>query len=345
MSNAIGSVMLILLLAAGVSGCRNDVRAASGAPLEGSLLNVSYDPTRELYAEINREFARAWSQTAGQTLSVKQSHGGSGKQARAVIDGLEADIVTLALGYDIDVMHERAALLPQDWRARLPHDSVPYSSTVVLVVRAGNPKQIHGFDDLARGDVSVITPNPKTSGGARWNYLALWGHALSAHGGDEVKAREFVGRVFGSVPVLDSGARAATTTFMERGIGDVLIAWESEALLTLRRIGRDDFEIVMPARSIVAETPVALVDKYADKHGTRRLAEAYLNFLYSPEGQRIAAKHHFRPRDPRAMGEHAAQFGEVQGFTVDELCGSWAKAQQVHFADGAIFDQLYRPGK
>jgi sulfate transport system substrate-binding protein len=337
-----------------VGGCRRQETDAAAAAELGrsdsakaiSLLNVSYDPTRELYGEINPLFAASWaSKNNGQAVTVKQSHGGSGKQGRAVIDGLEADVVTLALAYDIDAVNENGGLIPKDWQSRLPNNSTPYTSTIVLLVRKGNPKQIRDWDDLVRDGVQVITPNPKTSGGARWNYLAAWGYALSKNESDETKAREFVARLFKNVPVLDSGARGATTTFLERGIGDVLIAWENEALLTLKDIGKGNFELVTPTLTILAEPPVTIVDKYAAKHGTEAVAKAYLEFLYTPEAQRIAGKHYYRPRDESVAKEFAEQFPNVKLFTIDEIFGGWQKAQKTHFADGAIFDQIYQPGK
>lgn len=345
--------LTLLLLALG-SGCRKQEADAAAAadPTRGkapeaiSLLNVSYDPTRELYSEINPLFSAAWAaKNNGQVITIKQSHGGAGKQARAVIDGLESDVVTLALAYDIDAMHEQGGIIPKDWQTRLPHNSTPYTSTIVLLVRKGNPKQIRDWDDLVREGVQVITPNPKTSGGARWNYLAAWGYALGKNGNDETKAREFVGRLFKNVPVLDSGARGSTTTFVERGIGDVLIAWENEALLTLKQIAKDKFELVAPSLSILAEPPVTVTDKYAAKHGTEAAAKAYLEFLYTPEAQRIAAKHYYRPSDASVAKEFAEVFADVKLFTIDELFGGWQKAQKTHFADGAIFDQIYQPGK
>ena len=345
--------LTMLLLAFG-GGCRKQEADAAAAteparktPEAISLLNVSYDPTRELYAEINPLFAAAWAaKNDGQALTIKQSHGGSGKQARAVIDGLEADVVTLALAYDVDALHEQGGgIIPKDWQTRLPHNSTPYTSTIVLLVRKGNPKQIRDWDDLVRDGVQVITPNPKTSGGARWNYLAAWGYALGKNNNDETKAREFVARLFKNVPVLDSGARGSTTTFVERGMGDVLIAWENEALLTLKEIGKDKFELVAPSLSILAEPPVTVVDKYAAKHGTAAAAKAYLEFLYTPEAQRIAGKHYYRPRDESVAKEFAELFPNVKLFTIDALFGGWQKAQKTHFADGGIFDQIYQPGK
>jgi sulfate transport system substrate-binding protein len=310
-------------------------RAAAGAGQ--TILNVSYDPTRELYQEFNAAFAKHWKATAGQEVTVRQSHGGSGKQARAVIDGLEADVVTLALAYDIDAIVAHGAQVRPGWQQELPNNSAPYTSTVVFVVRAGNPKQIRDWDDLARDGVSVITPNPKTSGGARWNYLAAWGYALGASGNDDAKARDFVGRVLKNVPVFDTGARGSTTTFLQRGMGDVLVAWENEAYLAVDEVGKGRFEIVVPSVSILAEPSVAVVDKVVDKRGTRAVAEAYLKYLASEEGQRIAAKHHFRPRTP-VPGARA--FSDVKLFTVDALFGGWEKAHARHFAEGGVFDQL-----
>ncbi|MDC4203149.1 MAG: sulfate ABC transporter substrate-binding protein [Candidatus Manganitrophus sp.] len=310
-----------------------------------SLLNVSYDPTRELYQDFNAAFAKKWKEKSGQNVSVKQSHGGSGKQARAVIDGLEADVVTLALAYDIDAIAERGNLLPKNWQSRLPNNSAPYTSTIVFLVRKGNPKSIKDWEDLAKAGVAVITPNPKTSGGARWNYLAAWGYALKKNGGDEGKAKDLVSRIYKNVPVLDSGARGATTTFVERGIGDVLLAWENEALLAINELGKGKFEIVIPSVSILAEPPVAIVDKVVDRHKTREVAQAYLEHLYSEEGQEIAAKHYYRPRRESVASKHAAQFPKVALFTIDELFGGWQKAQKTHFADGGVFDQIYQPGR
>jgi sulfate/thiosulfate-binding protein len=304
------------------------------------LLNVSYDPTRELYQDFNKAFAAHWKARTGDNVVVKQSHGGSGKQARSVMDGLEADVVTLALAYDIDELATRARLLPADWQQRLKHNSSPYTSTIVFLVRKGNPKAIKDWEDLARPGIGVITPNPKTSGGARWNYLAAWGYALKKHGSD-AKAQDFVARVFANVPVLDTGARGATTTVVERGIGDVLLAWENEALLAIKELGPDKFDIVAPSVSIRAEPPVAVVDKVADRRGTRAVAQAYLEHLYSPEGQDIAGRHHYRPVDTTAAAKHAAQFPKLALFTVDEVFGGWAKAQKTHFSDGGTFDHVY----
>jgi sulfate/thiosulfate transport system substrate-binding protein len=319
--------------------------ASSGAQGSVTVLNVSYDPTRELYQEINAAFARQWKTKTGQTVTIRQSHGGSGKQARSVIDGLEADVVTLALGYDIDAIHQAGKLLPADWQARLPNNSAPYTSTIVFVVRKGNPKGIKDWDDLVKPGVSVITPNPKTSGGARWNYLAAWGYALRRSKGDDAQARDFVTRLFRNVPVLDSGARGATTTFTQRGIGDVLISWENEAFLAVKELGKDKFEIVMPSASILAEPPVTVIDKTVDRRGTRAVAHAYLAFLYTEEGQEIAAKHYYRARLPKVAAKHAAQFPKVTLFTIDEVFGGWAKVQPRHFADGGVFDEIYQPSK
>ena len=309
-----------------------------------SLLNVSYDPTRELYQDVNKAFIQQWKTQTGDNLKIRQSHGGSGKQARTVIDGLDADIVTLGLAYDIDEVAQRG-LTAKDWAQRLPHNSTPYSSTIVFLVRKGNPKGIKDWDDLARPGIAVITPNPKTSGGARWNYLAAWGHALKQPGGNDAKAKDFVARIFKNVPVLDSGARGATTTFVERGIGDVLIAWENEALLAIKELGPDKVEIVVPRLSILAEPPVAVVDKVVDRRNTRKVAEAYLKFLYTDEGQELIAKNYYRPTVEKEAKKYAAQFPKVALFTVNELFGGWTKAQQTHFADGGSFDQIYQPGK
>ena len=315
------------------------------APKPVTLLNVSYDPTRELYEDFNKQFAGYWKNKTGQDVTIRQSHGGSGKQARSVIDGLEADVVTLALAYDIDQIAEKAGTLPADWQKRLPDNSSPYTSTIVLLVRKGNPKGIHDWGDLAKPGVSVITPNPKTSGGARWNYLAAWAWALRQPGGNEAKAKDFVSRVYKNVPVLDAGARGSTTTFVERGIGDVLIAWENEALLAIKELGPGKFEVVAPSISILAEPPVAVVDKVAGKHGTTEVARAYLEYLYTAEGQDIAARHFYRPRMPTVAAKYASQFPKMTLVTVDEVFGGWKKAQATHFADGAFFDQIYQPGQ
>jgi sulfate transport system substrate-binding protein len=316
--------------------------AASGALAQTSLLNVSYDPTRELYQDFNKAFAAQWKAKTGETVSIKTSHGGSGKQARSVIDGLEADVVTLALAYDIDALADRK-LLPLDWQKKLPNNASPYTSTIVFLVRKGNPKHITNWPDLARSGIEVITPNPKTSGGARWNYLAAWGYALN-NGGTPASAKDFVKRIYANTKVLDSGARGSTTTFVERGIGDVLIAWENEAYLAVKELGPEKFEIVTPSLSILAEPPVAIVDKVVDKRGTRKQAQAYLDYLYSAEGQELAAKNYYRPRDPKIAAKYAKQFAPVKLFTVDELFGGWRNAQKTHFDDGGVFDQIYTPG-
>lgn len=307
------------------------------------FLNVSYDPTRELYQEVNAAFAKLWKEKTGDTVRIQQSHGGSGKQARAVIDGLQADVVTLALAYDVDAIATRAGLMPVEWQRRLPHNSAPYTSTILFLVRKGNPKGIKDWDDLVRPGVSVITPNPKTSGGARWNYLAAWGYVLKKTGNDEAKARAFVAQLFKNVPVLDSGARGATTTFVQRGIGDVFISWENEAYLAVKEFGADKLEIVIPSVSILAEPPVSMVDKNARKHGTEAIAQAYLEFLYSDAGQDIAGKHFYRPRSEKAAAKYAAVFRKLELFTIDDLFGGWTKAQKTHFDDGGVFDQLYKP--
>jgi sulfate transport system substrate-binding protein len=321
------------------------VSVGSTALAQTTLLNVSYDPTRELYQDFNAAFARHWKAQTGETVTIQQSHGGAGKQARAVIDGLEADVVTLALAYDIDAIAEKARLIPTDWQKRLPNNSSPYTSTIVFLVRKGNPKGIKDWDDLVKPGVSVITPNPKTSGGARWNYLAAWGYVLKQPGGDEAKARDFVARLYKNVAVLDSGARGSTTTFAERGIGDVFISWENEAFLATRELGPDKFEIVAPSLSILAEPPVTVIDKVVDKKGTRKVAEAYLQYLYSAEGQDLAGKHYYRPRDPQVAAKYADQFSKLKLFTIDEVFGGWQKAQKTHFADGGTFDQIYQPGR
>ncbi|MDG2517477.1 sulfate ABC transporter substrate-binding protein [Lysobacter soli] len=308
------------------------------------LLNVSYDPTREFYAEVNQKFAAQWKQQTGETLNIRASHGGSGKQARAVIDGLEADVVTLALAADIDAIATNGKLLPANWQTRLPHNSAPYTSTIVFLVRKGNPKQIRDWADLVKPGVGVITPNPKTSGGARWNYLAAWAWASQEYR-DGDKVVDYLTRLFKNVPVLDTGARGATTTFVERGIGDVLLAWENEALLTLSDADtRDKFEIVVPSLSIKAEPPVAWVDKNVDRHGTRKVAEAYLRYLYTPEGQRLAAKHGYRPAEAdKVPAAELSRFPNVKQVTIDSAFGGWKKAQAEHFADGGFFDKIYRP--
>ena len=311
---------------------------------EVTLLNVSYDPTRELYQDFNQSFAKYWKGKSGQDVTINQSHGGSGKQARSVIDGLQADVVTLALAYDVDAV-AKSGMIKADWQKRLPDNSSPYTSTIVLLVRKGNPKGIKDWDDLIRPGISVINPNPKTSGGARWNYLAAWGFALKKWNNDPAKAKDFVSKIFKNVPVLDTGARASTITFVERGIGDVLIAWENEALLSVQQLGKDKFEMVIPSISILAEPPVAVVDKNVDFRGTRAVAEAYLQYLYSDEGQKIAAKHYYRPRKETAAAAAGVSFPKINLFTIDQIFGGWEKAQAAHFADGAVFDQIYQPGK
>jgi sulfate/thiosulfate-binding protein len=318
--------------------------APSAHAADFTLLNVSYDPTRELYHDYNQAFAKQWKAKTGDNVTIKQSHGGSGKQARSVIDGLSADVVTLALAYDIDAIAERG-LIAKDWQKRLPHNSSPYTSTIVFLVRKGNPKGIKDWGDLVKPGVAVITPNPKTSGGARWNHLAAWGYALKQPGGNEASAKEFIGKLYKNVPVLDSGARGATTTFVERGIGDVLLAWENEALLAIKELGPDKVEIVAPSVSILAEPPVAVVDKVVDKRGTRKIAEAYLQHLYTDEGQEIAAQNYYRPISEKVAKKYAAQFPKVKLFTIDEVAGGWTNAQKAHFADGGVFDQIYQPGK
>jgi sulfate transport system substrate-binding protein len=315
---------------------------ASVGAADVTLLNVSYDPTRELYQDFNAAFAKYWKAKTGEIVTIKQSHGGSGKQARAVIDGLQADVVTLALAYDVDALFERGKLIPKDWQKRLPNNSAPYTSTIVFLVRKGNPKQIRDWDDLVKPGISVITPNPKTSGGARWNYLAAWGYALKKNNRDEAKARDFVTRLYKNVPVLDSGARGSTTTFVERGIGDVLIAWENEAFLAVKELGGEKVELVVPSTSILAEPPVSVVDKVADKHGTRKIAQAYLEYLYAPEGQDIAARNFYRPRVEAIAAKYAVQFSKLNLFTIDQVFGGWQKAQPTHFADGGTFDQIYQ---
>src|SRR5438309_574775 len=314
--------------------------ASSALAADINLLNVSYDPTRELYAEFNKSFAAAYQKETGKSVEIKQSHGGSGSQARAMIDGLQADVVTLALAYDIDAIAAKG-LIPADWQKRLPMNASPYTSTIVFMVRKGNPMGIKDWDDLVKSGVSVITPNPKTSGGARWNYLAAWGYAQKKFGSAE-KARQFVGDLYKNVPVLDTGARGSTVTFVERGVGDVLLAWENEAFLAQREFGKDKFEIVSPPLSILAEPPVAVVEKVADKKGTRDAAEAYLRYWYSKEGQEIAARNSYRPRDPEIAKEYETSFAKVELFTIDEVFGGWTKAQKEHFGEGGIFDQIYK---
>ena len=344
--------LLALPLLAGCSeGQSQGADGAAAALPPVTLLNVSYDPTRELYDDFNTVFAQHWKDSTGQDVTIQQSHGGSGSQARAVMDGLEADVVSLALAYDVDQMRGRG-LLQNGWQRRLPHNSAPYTSTIVFLVREGNPKNIRDWGDLVRPGVQVITPNPKTSGGARWNYLAAWAYALrQARGnglvdaGGEAAAREFVTRLYRNVPVLDAGARGATNTFVQRGIGDVLLAWENEAFLAIEELGPDRFDIVVPSMSILAEPPVAVVDRYAEQHGTTAVAQAYLRYLYSPIGQRLAAKHYYRPAYPQfAATEDLARFPDLELVTVDEAFGGWQEAQRKHFDDGGLFDQIYRPG-
>jgi len=306
-----------------------------------TLLNVSYDPTRELYQEYNVAFSKYWKEKNGQDVTIQQSHGGSGSQARTVIDGNEADVVTLALAYDIDSINKNKEILNKDWQKRLPNNSTPYTSTIVFLVRKGNPKNIKNWDDLVKPGIQVITPNPKTSGGARWNYLAAWGYALKNNNNDQEKAKEFVKALYQNVPVLDSGARGATTTFVERGLGDVLIAWENEAFLSINELGKDKFEIVVPSVSILAEPPVAVVDSVVDKKGTREVAEEYLKYLYSEQGQEIAAKNYYRPRNEAVAKKYASQFPQIKLFTIDDVFGGWSKAQKEHFNDGGVFDQIY----
>jgi sulfate/thiosulfate transport system substrate-binding protein len=314
--------------------------AGSAFAADVTLLNVSYDPTRELYVDFNKAFAAAYQKETGKSVEIKQSHGGSGSQARAVIDGLQADVVTLALAYDIDAIAGKG-LIPADWQKRLPQNASPYTSTIVFLVRKGNPKAIKDWDDLIKSGVSVITPNPKTSGGARWNYLAAWGYALKKFGTAD-KARQFVGDLYKNVPVLDTGARGSTVTFVERGVGDVLLAWENEAFLAQREFGKDKFEIVSPPLSILAEPPVSVVDKVADKKGTRAVAEAYLTYWYTREGQEIAARNSYRPRDAEIAKEYENSFAKVELFTIDDVFGGWTKAQQEHFSEGGVFDQIYK---
>ncbi|HET7292803.1 MAG TPA: sulfate ABC transporter substrate-binding protein [Vicinamibacteria bacterium] len=319
------------------------VAAALAAPLGAQeLLNVSYDPTRELYQEFNAAFAKQWKAKSGKDVTIQQSHGGSSKQARAVLDGLEADVLTLALAYDIDAVAE-GGLLPKDWQKRLANNSAPYTSTIVFLVRKGNPKGIKDWGDLVKPGVQVITPNPKTSGGARWNYLAAWAWALRQPGGSDASAKEFVTALFRNVPVLDSGARGSTTTFVQRGIGDVLLAWENEAFLSIKELGPDKVDVVVPSLSILAEPPVTIVDKTVDRKGTRAVAQAYLEYLYSPEGQEIAAKNYYRPRLEAVAKKYAATFPKINLITIDEVFGGWQKAQRTHFADGGLFDQIYEP--
>ncbi|AQZ96750.1 sulfate ABC transporter substrate-binding protein [Halopseudomonas phragmitis] len=314
--------------------------SASALAQTVNLLNVSYDPTREFYREYNTAFSQYWQESKGQRVNVRQSHGGSGSQARSVIDGLDADVVTLALAYDVDALRQNGELIPDGWQDRLERNSSPYTSTIVLLVRKGNPKNIKDWDDLVRDDVQVITPNPKTSGGARWNYLAAWGYALKQNGGDQQKAYDFVRQIYANVPVLDPAARGATNTFVQRGIGDAFIAWENEAFLAVEQLGQGQFEIVVPSVSILAEPPVTVVDKNVDRKGTREVAEGYLQYLYSDEAQRLAGKHYYRPSDPKIAAEFADRFPSVEFFTVDEVFGGWQNAQDTHFNDGGQFDSI-----
>ncbi|EGD47506.1 sulfate ABC transporter, periplasmic sulfate-binding protein [Ruminiclostridium papyrosolvens DSM 2782] len=330
--------MCILLLISALTGCGSTKNVQNSTI---TLLNVSYDPTRELYQEYNEAFVKHWKEKTGQTVTVQQSHGGSGSQTRTVIDGNEADVVTLALAYDINSINKNKELINKEWQKRLADNSTPYTSTIVFLVRKGNPKNIKDWDDLVKPGIQVITPNPKTSGGARWNYLAAWGYALKKNNNDSEKAKNFVQQLYENVPVLDSGARGATTTFVERGLGDVLIAWENEAFLSINELGKDKFEIVIPSMSILAEPPVSVVDSVVDKKGTRKVAEAYLQYLYSDEGQEIAAKNYYRPRNQNIEKKYAAQFPKINLFTIDEVFGGWSKAQQEHFSDGGVFDQIY----
>jgi sulfate/thiosulfate transport system substrate-binding protein len=343
-----GSLLLSLLITVACSKSETKGSAATGAtpeaPASVELLNVSYDPTRELYEEFNAAFAKHWQEKNKQAVTVRQSHGGSGKQARAVIDGLAADIVTLALAYDIDALNEQGNLIPANWQSRLPDKSAPYTSTIVFVVRKGNPKGIKDWSDLVKPGVAVITPNPKTSGGARWAYLAAWGYALRQPGGSDASARELLKKLYANVKVLDSGARGSTTTFVQNGIGDVLISWENEASLILKESGADKYEVIAPSISILAEPPVTVVDKNVDKHGTRAVASAYLQYLYSEVGQEIAAKHHYRPRLESVAAKYKGAFPQLTLFTIDEVFGGWKAAQKAHFVDGASFDQIYVPG-
>ena len=325
---------VLLALAVGVT-------AFGAIAKDVTLLNVSYDPTRELYVDFNKAFAAHWKAKTGDNVTVKQSHGGSGKQARSVIDGLEADVVTLALAYDVNELHAKGKLIPADWQKRLKHNSAPYTSTVVFLVRKGNPKGIKDWDDLVKPGVSVITPNPKTSGGARWNYLAAWGYSLKKTGGDQAKAEAFLKAILANVPVLDSGARGSLITFTERGIGDVFLSWENEAFLAVKELGPDKFDIVVPSLSILAEPPVTVVDKNVDRRGTRDVATAYLEYLYSPEGQDIAGKNYYRPIDPKVQAKYASTFTKVELFSIDEVFGGWDKAQATHFNDGGSFDRIF----
>lgn len=328
-------IVSLLLLGVAFAASAKDVK----------LLNVSYDPTRELYQEYNVAFAKYWKEKTGDTLKIEQSHGGSGKQARAVIDGLEADVVTLALAYDVDAIVEKSRLLPADWQKKLPNNASPYTSTIVFLVRKGNPKGIKDWDDLVRPGIGIIPANPKTSGAARWTYLAAWGYALKKNGGDEAKAKEFVQKFYKNVPVLDTGARGATTTFVQRGIGDVLVGWENEAILSLKESSKGEFEIVVPSISILAEPPVAVVDKNAKRHGTAEVAKAYLEYLYTPEGQEIAGKNFYRPRNQEVAAKFADKLPKLELFTINDVFGGWQKAHKAHFADGGSYDQIQQANR
>ena len=340
LSILLGGTLLMGMLA----GCGSSGNSASNTANKKTveLLNVSYDPTRELYTDFNKSFAKYWKDKTGEEVTINQSHGGSGKQGRSVIEGLEADVVTLALAYDIDAIAD-SGLIDEEWQSEFEDNSSPYTSTIVFLVRKGNPKNIKDWDDLVKKDISIVTPNPKTSGGARWNYLAAWAYGLNKFNNDEEKVKDFVGKIYKNVEVLDSGARGATTSFVERGIGDVLIAWENEAYLTLDELGKDEFEIVVPSISILAEPPVAIVDKVAEKKGTTEVAKAYLEYLYSDEGQRIAAKNYHRPSHEKIADEYKDTFKDVNLVTIDDVFGGWREAQKKHFADGGIFDQIYVP--
>ena len=332
-------LLFTLTIATGCGGDNKDGKT----PEEIEILNVSYDPTREFYVEFNAAFAKHWQAKTGQVVKISQSHGGAGKQARAVIDGLEADVVTLALAYDIDEISAKAKLFPADWQKRLADNSSPYTSTIVFLVRKGNPKNVKDWNDLVKPGISVITPNPKTSGGARWNYLAAWGYALKHNNNDQAAAKDFVTKLYKNVAVLDSGARGSTTTFVQRGIGDVYLSWENEAYLALKEFGNDKFEIVVPSYTILAEPPVTLVDKNVDKKGTRAVSEEYLKYLYSDEGQDLAGKHYYRPRQQKAIDKYGSFFVKTELFTIDAVFGGWQKAQKAHFADGGVFDEIYKP--
>ncbi|WP_370296127.1 sulfate ABC transporter substrate-binding protein [Rossellomorea marisflavi] len=337
----IGIIVALVFYASGCSQGETTSKKGNDSKEAVELLNVSYDPTRELYQEFNKEFSKHWEEETGQKVTIQQSHGGSGKQARSVIDGLEADVVTLALAYDIDEIAAKRGIISEDWQSKLEDNSTPYTSTIVFLVRKGNPKNIQDWDDLIRDDVSVITPNPKTSGGARWNYLAAWSYADKTFNGDEKKIKGYMRDLFKNVEVLDSGARDATNSFVQRGLGDVLIAWENEAYLSINELGKEEFEIVNPTLSILAEPPVAVVDKIAEKKGTAKVAKAYLEYLYTETGQKIAAENYYRPRDPEVLKEYADKFADIELVTVDDAFGGWQKAQETHFNDGGTFDEIY----